>query len=40
MVDLINECLAVDASARPTARELVERLLGMRRASEAMSGSF
>ena len=40
MIDLINECLAVDASARPTARELVERLLGMRRGSETVSGSF
>ena len=40
VVDLINECLAVEASARPTARELVERLLGMRRGSETVSGSF
>ncbi len=29
VVALINECTSVDASARPTARELVERLLAL-----------
>ncbi|KAK9835179.1 hypothetical protein WJX81_003995 [Elliptochloris bilobata] len=33
MMELINQCMAIDASARPSARELVERLLEMGRIS-------
>ena len=29
IVALINECMSVEASARPSARELVERLLAL-----------
>jgi hypothetical protein len=30
LVELMHECMALEAHTRPTARELVERLLAMR----------